>query len=214
MRSMNFDQQDNIFAPEMAKPVTVMGVGSVGSQVVLSLARLGFTELTVWDGDSVASHNIPMSVYRVKDLCRPKVDALTEIVDEAMGVHITAHNAMYTCTALRTYVVSCVDSMDVRRRIWREVKQNPFVPLFVDTRLVGEFVSVFAIRPCAPEDIKYYEAYLYASADAMLPQCGYHNAIHISGTAANAAVAALTEWLKCGTTKRHLEMLCGHFQMV
>jgi len=73
---------------------------------------------------------------------------------------------------------------------------------------------VFAVRPCDPADIAFYEKYWHPSTQMLLPLCGKHNAIHISGTAANAACAALTEWLKRGTTQRHLEMLCGHFQIV
>lgn len=215
MPDMNFSQQDDIFDPTLARPVTVVGAGSVGSQLVINLAKLGCTDITVWDPDFVSSHNIPMSAYRqLKDIARPKVDALAEIVEEAAFVDLKTHRAKYTGQPLKGAVVSCVDWMDERKVIWEQTCRNPLVPLLVDTRIANEFISVFAIRPCDPEDIKYYEHFMYPSAEAVRPMCGEHGARYISGTAANAACAALTEWWKSATTKRHLKMLCGHFQEV
>ena len=209
---LNFDQQRRIFPPTLAQPVTVIGAGSVGSQLAINLARLGCTQLTVWDGDSVASHNIPMSAYRLGDISRPKVRALAELVRDATGVQLSVVERMYAGEPLKGAVVSCVDTMDARADIWRAVRDNPFVPLLVDTRLGGENIMVFAIQPCAPEDIAYYEHFSYTTKDAVLMRCGFHGAIHVSGTAANAACAALTEWWMSGKTKRHLQMLCGHFE--
>jgi hypothetical protein len=215
MREMNFDQQDRIFRPELACPVIVMGAGAVGSQLVLALSRLGFDRITVWDADNIESHNIPMSAYRVGDLARPKVDALAELVREAMGYEIAANRQMYVGqTELKGLVVASVDTMEARWAIWSKCKNNPLVPLFVDTRVAEEFISVFAVQPCLPEDIAYYEYFWHPSKDTLVQMCGRHNAVHVSGIAALTACAALTEWLKSGTTQRHLKMLCGHLQVV
>lgn len=214
-RKLNFDQQERIFLPEAAGPVTVIGAGSVGSQLVDTLAREGCTDITVWDDDFVASHNIPMSVYRqTKDLARPKVEALAEIVHEATGVDLQAHRARYAGQQLKGCVAACVDTMDARKDVWGQVRNNPFVPLLVDTRIAEEFITVFAIRPCVPGDVAFYEHFMYASKDAVRPMCGRHGAKHVSGTAANAACAALTEWWEHGTTKQFLQMLCGHFTQI
>ena len=213
-RRVNFDQQVRIFDPARAKPVTVIGIGSVGSQLALTLAKEGCADITIWDGDEVASHNIPMSEYRISDLMCPKTYALTEIVEAATGTRIVANRRMYDGAPLKNSVVACVDTMEARQLIWSKVKQNPFVDIFVDTRTAEEYIEVFAIRPCQPEDIEYYEHFLYPSAMANRAMCGLHGAKHISGTAANAACAALTEWWQSLTTKRHLRMLCGHFQEV
>lgn len=207
---LNFSQQDNIFDARFARPVTIIGVGSVGSQVAVKLARLGCDDITVWDEDNVASHNIPMSVYRLtRDIMRPKTAALAEIIEEATGVRITGHQRMYTGEPLRGTVVSCVDSMEARMLIWDRVRDNPLVELFVDTRLAAEFISVFAIRPCHPEDVDYYGHYLYPSDQANTPQCGQHGTIYVSSDAANRACAALTGWWQSETIQRHLKRLCG-----
>ncbi len=212
MKHLNFDQQDDVFHPDMARPVTVIGAGSVGSQLVMNLARLGCTDITVYDNDFVSSHNVPMSLYRIGDVGKPKVVALTQLVREATTVDIRAHRAMYAGEPLRGAVVACVDSMEARELIWKQCAGNPFVPILVDTRMAAEFVRVFTLKPCDPGDATFYGHFLYPSDQATLPLCGWHGAIHVSSTAANIACASLTRWWKEGTTKRFLQMLCGHFQ--
>lgn len=211
---MNFDQQMKVFDPVLAKPVNIIGAGSVGSQLIVTLASEGCADLTVWDDDFVASHNIPMSEYRPGDLSRPKLEALAEIVRQKSGVEIKTKLKKYRGELLKTAIVACVDDMDERKLIWMMAKKNPFAEILVDTRLAAEYVEVFAIRPCHPEDIEYYEHFLYSSLDALPPTCGNHGAKHVSGTAANAAVGCLTTWWKSNTVKRHLKVLCGYFQEI
>lgn len=214
MQRMNFDQQVNVFNPALARPVTIIGVGSVGSALAMVLAKEGCSDITVWDGDEVASHNVPMSEYWPEDIMRLKVEALADKILKAAGLNIIAIPKMYNGEPLKTAVAACVDTMEGRKLIWSQTKQNPFVELFVDTRIAAEYIEVFAIRPCNPEDIEYYEHFLYPSKDAALLSCGSHGAKHVSGTAANAACAALTGWWKSDIFKRHLKMLCGHFQEI
>ncbi|MDO8521436.1 MAG: ThiF family adenylyltransferase [bacterium] len=214
MRLMNFDQQVHVFDPTLARPLTIIGAGQVGSQLAMAVAKMGCTDVCVWDDDVVASHNPPASEYRKCDILRPKVEALAEIIREATGVEMVTCNRRYTGEPLNTAVASCVDGMDERKTIWERVKRNPLVGFFVDTRVAEEYIEVFAIETCNPEDIAFYEAFLYPSKEALTPFCGRHGAKHVGGTAAYAACAALTQWWKSCRPKRHLKMLCGHFQEV
>lgn len=214
MHALNHDHQVNIFNPNDARAVNVIGVGQVGSQVVDTLAHIGCSNITVWDDDEVSSHNIPMSVYWPEYLMRPKVEALKEIIVRTTGVEIKTHYQKYAGEPLRNSVIACVDTMEARMLVWNSVKRNPFVDVFIDTRLAEEYVEVFAIRPCDPEDVAFYEHFLYPSNEAMLVTCGRHGAKYIGGTAANAAVAALTQNWKQSKPKKHLRLLCGDFQEV
>lgn len=214
-RKMNFDQQERVVDPALFRTVTILGVGSVGSQLAVTLAKEGCQDIVVWDRKEVSSHNPPMSEYRQRDLMRMKVEALSEIVAEATGVQITAIPRNYNGEPLKTAVACCVDDMDTRKLIWKAVRRNPLVGIFVDTRTNAEYVEVLAIRTGNDEDIAYYEHFIrYSSKDAAESMCGSHGAKHISGTAANAACAALTMFFKQSRFKRHLRMLCGHFQEV
>ncbi len=85
---MNFHRQlDVLDVPRLARtPITVIGAGAVGSFTVLALAKCGAECITVYDDDTVESHNLPNQWYRLTDLGRPKVEALRELVREMTGV--------------------------------------------------------------------------------------------------------------------------------
>ena len=87
---MNFHRQlDVLDVPRLARtPITVIGAGAVGSFTVLALAKCGAERITVWDDDSIESHNLPNQWYRLADLGRPKVQALKALVLEMTGVDI------------------------------------------------------------------------------------------------------------------------------
>ncbi len=210
MSRVNCSQQDKIFPPRLGRPVTVIGAGAVGSQVVAMLTKVMDHPVTVYDADNVESHNIPMSVYRQADLARSKVDALREIVREQTGAEIKAIPRMYAGEPLHGgSVVCCVDNMEARKEIWRAAKMNPGIDLLVDTRIAEELVSVFAVRPYHPDDIAYYEHFLYPSSKANRITCGRHGIIYVSALAASVAVAALTRFWKIGKTRLHLKALAG-----
>ena len=69
-------------------PITVIGVGGIGSFTVLTLAKMGFRNITIYDHDRVEQHNLPNQFYRIKDLKKYKVDALADLVYEFEGLKI------------------------------------------------------------------------------------------------------------------------------
>ncbi|MEK7516777.1 MAG: ThiF family adenylyltransferase [Patescibacteria group bacterium] len=191
---LNFSQQQRIFNRTVARPVTVIGAGSVGSFVVTMLPKMGVSKITVYDRDAVESHNVPMSAYRLKDQGRYKVEALAEIVREQSGLEINAIRAMYTGEPLRGTVIACVDSMEARMLIWKQVKINLAVDLLVDTRVAGEFVRNLAVNPNDPDDVADYEKLLYPGSKALRPTCGNHGIVYVATVAAAAACAVVAGW--------------------
>lgn len=214
MQTLNFSQQDDVFNPSAAKPVTVIGAGSVGSQLVVMLAKIGCSEIAVWDGDDVESHNIPMSAYRIADLGKPKVGALADLILEQSGVRIEAIPRMYEGDNLVGTVVSCVDSMEARALIWDRVRDNPNVDVFVDTRIAAEFVAVYAVDPCDPASCEAYGNLLYPSSEAVRPTCGLHGIVYVTAQAALAACACLTGAWSGSKKDRHFKMLVGSLEQI
>lgn len=205
---LNFSQQKKIFNPSFAKPVVVLGAGSVGSQLVAMLAKIGLTDITVYDGDAVESHNISMSAfYGNSDLGMYKVLVLKDLVLQQSGVEIKALPQMYVGEPLRDSVIACVDTMEARMAAWQAVKDNPLVDIFIDTRTADELISIFAVSPCNPEDIAYYEHFLYPTSQAAMLTCGRHGIVFISNMAAGVACANLTNWWQYGKKKLHFKML-------
>lgn len=199
---LNFSQQKNFISPEEVQPVHLLGAGSVGSHIASMLARIGVTDLTVWDHDSIDSHNIGPSLYGRSDFDQYKVDALAAIILRDTGVIIKTERRKYEGTMIKGSVICCVDTMEARQMIWRTVKKNPFVDILLDTRVAEEFFQIFAIRPCSMDDIAYYEHFLaYNGDEAARQMCGLHSIIYISSMVAAEAVRNLAKFWKSGRTE-------------
>lgn len=205
---INLSQQEEIFSPSHAHPVTVIGIGAVGSHVPPMLAKLGAEDITAIDGDGIESHNISMSRYHRGHLGMLKTAALQKIVLMESGLEIKTIPKMYAGEPLRDTVVACVDNMETRSLIWSCVKENPLVDIFIDTRTAKELLWVFAINPCDPKDIRYYENFLYPSSEAVHPTCGEHGIGPISELAASVVCRNLINWWQNGQKERHYQELC------
>lgn len=80
---MNLIKMDGFFHPSQAKgAVHIIGCGAVGSSIAFILAHCGVTNFVLYDDDTVESHNIANQMFREKDIGRPKVEALRDILVE------------------------------------------------------------------------------------------------------------------------------------
>lgn len=206
---LNLSQQLELFDPGLARPVTVIGAGSVGSQVVSMLARLGVSDITVWDADSVESHNIPMSAYGPEHLGRYKVEALHDLVLAQTGIEIKVRREMYQGEALKSSVVCSVDTMAARSLIFEQVNNNPLVDLFIDTRTSEEYLEVYSVRPCCADETRQYAKLLYPDSEALRSMCGRHGVIYVTSLTAAVAVSRLTTAWKGGKNKWRFRFQVG-----
>jgi hypothetical protein len=152
-----------IFNPEKHgnKTVTVIGAGSVGSFVTLTLAKMGMKKIKVYDDDVVEKHNMPNQFYpifAVRDQMK-KVDALGMVIMGFMGMWIDAISKKYTKYSPSHIIISSVDSIEARRAIWKSIKPHLFkkrgTALYIDTRMGGEYMRIFTVSKKA--DIAPYE---------------------------------------------------------
>lgn len=189
----------------------------MGSFVAFFLAKKGIKELEVWDGDVVASHNIPMSLYRLEDVGRPKADCLQEIVRATSGVELVVHQQMYDGSKpfrKNASVVACVDSMSARKTIWERVKRNPSVDVYIDTRTSGSYVEVLVISPSDRNDIRRYEAFLFEDKKAVRQMCGTHGIIDASTYAAGVVSSALGQQWSGKKPQWRVAQQCATLQRV
>lgn len=166
-------RQLDVISPDVLakfKP-TIIGLGGLGSPTVQALAKMGVKEFTFYDDDSVEEHNIPNQMYGLEDIGTPKIEAMTRIALNFGATSITANNERVTDQKLSGPVICGVDSMEARSEIWGLVKYNPSVPLFIDMRMSLDSGMIFAVNPSDPDDIKYYEAFLYSDEEAAEDPC-------------------------------------------
>lgn len=194
-------RQLDLFSPEKFgdKEVHVVGVGATGSYVAFMLVKMGVSNLHVWDFDSVELHNLPNQIYRLKDVGRPKVEALAEIIADATGIAITAHNETVTGgTPLKGIVFLLVDSMNVRKDIWNgSLKFKLPVELVIETRMAIDNGRIYAIRPSRPADIKLWEGTLYSDEEAEESPC------------TNRSIAPTVAYIACLATWKLIKFFNG-----
>jgi len=153
-------------------PITIIGAGAVGSFTALSLVKMGFENITVYDFDKIETANMNCQFYRISDIGKFKVEALKELIKDFTGVEIEAKNERYEGGTFPGIVIMAVDSMAVRRLIWDNHKEVAFnTKLIVDARMAIENVLCYAMKPLVEKDIASYEKTLYTDANAVEERC-------------------------------------------
>lgn len=170
---MDFWRQSEILDPgQLRFPITLIGVGGIGSPVALALAKMGCARITLYDPDVVEPHNLPNQMYRTVDVARPKVEAIGDLLRDFASVEVEARQEAVAGQRLRGVVVSAVDSMASRDRIWSDsIRFHGTVPLYVDARMGAQVCRVITIRPSDPDDVRVYEASLYSDEAAAEDPC-------------------------------------------
>lgn len=170
---VDFWRQLDIVSPsELKSSVSVIGAGGIGSLAVLSLAKMGCSQITVYDDDKVEEHNLPNQLYRATDIGQPKVTALKEIVNEFTNVEIRAiQERIKEKREFNGIIITAVDSMNSRKEIWQSIIWQPAVRLYIDARMGGEVIRIYTVRPCDPDDVNFYEKSLYSDEEAIELPC-------------------------------------------
>ena len=168
---MNHLRQLDIIDPaKLEVPIHVIGCGSVGSWTALTLAKMGATQLTLWDFDVVEEHNIPNQVYRPADVGRPKVEALAEIIGAMTGRAPSNRNRRFDGFADQGIVIVAVDAMDARIDLWRALRDQPFDWL-IDSRMGAEVARILTVNVVSLAGQRDYGRTLYRSSEALQEPC-------------------------------------------
>lgn len=156
---------------KLTTPINIIGAGAIGSFTCLALAKMGFTNLTVWDFDDIEIENMNCQFFRMSDIGKKKVQALNELVRDFTGVDIAYHPSRYESGQLTGIVITAVDSMNARRLIWENHKGSFTTSLLIDPRMGAESALVYAMRPLLKKDIKAYGTQLYTDEEAVFERC-------------------------------------------
>jgi hypothetical protein len=158
---------------------------------------MGCTALTLIDYDTVEIHNTSCQLFGQEDVGLPKLYALERILNRLTGAYYTAIAGSGEKITLETplqvltpIVISCVDSMAVRRLLWNTVKVDPTARMFIDSRMGAEVGRVLAVDLTRPEHLDAYETTLYTDAEAEQAPCTAR-AIAYTGFALGAHIAHL-----------------------
>ena len=158
---MNLNKHEEFFDPQKIKEnhlsVNIIGVGAVGSTIAIQLAKLGISELTIWDFDTVDDHNITNQIYDYTDLNLPKVDALEKHLKASNPEMIVRKKGRWEeGDSISGIVFLEVDSMKVRQAFVDDNEFNDQIELLIDGRIGLETGEVHV---CKWNMMGAYEAY-------------------------------------------------------
>jgi molybdopterin/thiamine biosynthesis adenylyltransferase len=179
---LDVSRHKELFNPAtFTTPVTIIGAGATGSWLALILAKLGITNITVWDFDRVEAHNIANQIFfaegngseHISDIGCYKVNALKNIVANATGTQINIVPNKYINEHLSGIVFLMVDSMAERKRIWQScIKLKPAVKLLIEPRMGLDVGRVYNVVPTDLTHIREYENTYYGDDTAEVSACG------------------------------------------
>lgn len=178
--TMDFTSQNSIYNPENQKlKIVVIGCGSTGSFLALTLAKMGLNKIKVIDYDKVEAKNIPNQFFRNQDIGKYKVDALKEIIRDFTDTEIQTENIKieedYNFDLdLNTLFIFCLDNMEGRKLIYEKLKDFPV--RLIDTRFGSEGFSIHTIDLGNEEEKEIYEKSL--DLQIMETPCGQKGVIY------------------------------------
>ncbi len=174
---LNITRHMDVFSPDdfNDRKVDVIGVGASGSRIAISLAKLGISNIRVWDPDIVEAHNIPNQAYGVDDIGKLKVDALKDIILRQTGIKIATQAMRVDGTqTLGDIVFLLTDTMASRKQIWQAgLRYKSRTKLMIETRMGSDKGRVYAINPTRPAHVRGWErASAYGDQVAETSACG------------------------------------------
>lgn len=153
------------------KRINVVGAGAIGSFVVLSLAKLGFRNIHVYDFDTIETENISSQFYPVDSIGEPKVAALARMVAGFTGIEIIPknHKVDESVNLTGAFTICAVDSMAVRKELYENVVLSDWL---IDPRMSAEYASINVLRMDSEEtEHENYSRTLYSDGEAVQERC-------------------------------------------
>ena len=193
-----YQRQLDILSPEKAEAeeITIIGAGATGSFTALTLAKMGFKNITVYDKDNVEMHNLPNQFFPVTCLGENKALALQETVEDFTGIKIKAVPEMFEDQKLSGVVISALDSMKGRKLIFERCIKDK-VKLLIDPRAGAQVLRVFTIDPNLSFDQSFYKENWFEDSEGLSTPC--------TASAIIYSVQAITSFI-CNQVKRYVMM--------
>jgi molybdopterin/thiamine biosynthesis adenylyltransferase len=195
---MDFWRQMDIVTPNDLERymITVIGAGGIGSPTTLALSKMGVEKIAIYDDDIIEQHNLPNQMYRISDIGKSKVDATKDICNDFAGITINVFNEKFENQLVNGIVISGVDSMKSRDAIWKRMKYNPSVNLYIDARMGAEVCKICTVNPCDPSDIRWYEKTLFSDDKASEELCTAKSVIYNTFTIAGLVASQVKKFVK------------------
>lgn len=174
--------------------VLLVGAGMVGSWTALALARV-VSNVHVWDYDKVEAENVGCQAYTGVQVGVPKVEALADL---GVGLPIVPFNEKFPCPEMSegeitSPLICSVDTIESRKEIAEWCQENS-IPLFIDTRVIGEQVFLVVVDGTKGRTYKDYIKDLPKDEDVPDATCGMVGTAYVGMFTACQVLTTLCQW--------------------
>lgn len=201
-------KQEKLLNPqtEQAK-VHVYGAGSIGSHVIMGLAKIGIKDITVYDFDTLEESNIPAQFYSINQAQKQqtKTESIKQLTESFTGATITTHNQKINENfnpEIQTDSVHILafDNIEARKII--ATKLNGFPTHLIDGRIGSFNYEKYYTRT----DSDAYEQYLKTLEGEFTElQCGEKTLWAVNGLLASKIIGDVIKIIKKKTPSKQVK---------
>lgn len=186
--------------------VIIIGVGAVGFDVAQTLTRNGVGKITLFDYDIVEEHNVPTQGWFMDQINKPKVECAAEtLLRINPDIKVIAINDRWRPILEKKNardngeydaIFSCVDSIDMRKRIFEYYLKQDRLPCLFDARIGGEQIRTFSVYD--DDSKEHYKNFFYDDAKAFGAGCHIPMVKHSANIGASTLVQQYISHLRFG----------------
>lgn len=134
-------QIDIVNFEELSIPIHLIGCGGIGSWTALTLAKIGCSNIHIYDDDEVEEHNVASQFFSDDQLGMLKTDALSINVEKFTNIPLKTHRNEEEYDITDGLVILAVDSLEARRELGELFKdKNIFI---IDGRMGGLQAEIY-----------------------------------------------------------------------
>ena len=134
-------------------------------------------DITLWDFDTIESHNIPNQAFPISMIGENKAEALASVVRDATNIEYET-KGKWNGERLGGLVLCCVDSMQVRRSVLSKMNKGTFI----ETRMGVSHGQIFSIDSRNKEDRAFWRKH-WAGDDIIEEKSACGTSLTIGSTA-------------------------------
>jgi len=183
----------------------IIGVGSIGRQVAITLATIGFGRIILVDPDTVEDVNLGTQGYCPRDIDMEKVHATADIIEE-INPDMTCHCIPKRMTQriierlterdiIPTCVFMCIDTLRDRLFLWKRIFKEYHVP-YIDGRMAVENLRILSILNADQETYDHYEETLTDADEQFEGRCTEKSTYYCANIAAGIMIAQYLKYLR------------------
>ena len=152
--------------------VTVIGCGAVGGWSAFLMAKLGVSKIRLIDFDKVAIENVGAQFFGVRDIGRPKVEALRDRIVTELGADapsVSVRDEKWQGQPLSGIIIAAVDCIDTRKEIFEKCRMT--ASWLIDARMLAESFDLHIIQLSDAKAVEQYGKTFFSKSDAPAIPC-------------------------------------------